>query len=190
MNTPHVWHIGLGRLELHKGDLTTTRAEALVNAANSRLAGGGGVDGAIHAKAGPGLLEAGQRHVAEHGPLAPGDAVLTPGFDLDADHVIHAVGPVYRGGDQGEPRALARAYARSLELSAEAGADSAAFPAISCGAYGYPIDLAAPIALEELARGLERGLLKRAELWIYSTSSVQRWLAAARQKLGEPDTAT
>ncbi|RMG43066.1 MAG: O-acetyl-ADP-ribose deacetylase [Acidobacteria bacterium] len=139
------------RIELVRGDITLQEVDAIVNAANRRLAGGGGVDGAIHRAAGPELAEA----CRELGGCPPGDAKATPGFRLKAKWVIHAVGPIYRGGSWGEAKILASAYRRSLDVAAELGARSVAFPAISTGAYGYPVKEAARIALETVSAWLE-----------------------------------
>ena len=130
------------------GDITSLAADAIVNAANSSLLGGGGVDGAIHRKAGPALLKACQeiRYTLFPVGLATGEAVITPGFNLPARYVIHTVGPVWRGGDQGEPRLLANAYRHSLMVAAAHQLESVAFPAISTGVYGYPKDLADEVA--------------------------------------------
>ena len=132
------------RLEAAEGDITTEIVDAIVNAANTSLARGAGVCGAIFAAAGAGLDEA----CRELGGCETGDAKATPGFGLPSGHVIHAVGPVWNGGDQGEPQLLASAYRRSLEVADEIGARSVAFPAISTGVYGYPLEPATEIAVK------------------------------------------
>jgi O-acetyl-ADP-ribose deacetylase (regulator of RNase III) len=137
------WMAGSTRLELVRGDITQQDTGAIVNAANSGLLGGGGVDGAIHRAGGPSILEECRRL----GGCPTGDARLTGAGNLKARYVIHAVGPVYRGGAHGEAELLAGAYRRSLQLGAQHGVRSVAFPSISTGAYGYPIAEAARIAL-------------------------------------------
>jgi O-acetyl-ADP-ribose deacetylase (regulator of RNase III) len=135
--------VGRSKLELVQGDITRQDTEAIVNAANSSLLGGGGVDGAIHRAGGPQILE----ECRKIGGCPPGEARITSGGRLKAKYVIHTVGPVYYGGRSGEAQTLANAYRNSLALASQRGIKSLAFPSISTGAYGYPIGLAAPIAL-------------------------------------------
>jgi O-acetyl-ADP-ribose deacetylase (regulator of RNase III) len=137
-------------LRARLGDITTLDVDVIVNAANESLLGGGGVDGAIHAAAGPQLLAACRRL----GGCATGDAKRTLGFALTARHVVHAVGPVWSGGDDGEPELLAACYRRAIELAAEVHATSIAFPCISTGVYGYPKQLAAPLAIDAVRAAL------------------------------------
>jgi O-acetyl-ADP-ribose deacetylase (regulator of RNase III) len=131
-----------GRVELIRADITTLDVDAIVNAANSSLLGGSGVDGAIHRAAGPRLLQ----ETRALGGTAPGTARITAGYDLPSRHVIHAVGPIWRGGDAGEDATLEGAYRQSLELAANHALESIAFPSISTGIYGFPLERATRIA--------------------------------------------
>ncbi|MBI2422211.1 MAG: O-acetyl-ADP-ribose deacetylase [Candidatus Hydrogenedentes bacterium] len=144
---------GACRAEAVLGDLTLQRVDAIVNAANTTLLGGGGVDGAIHRAGGPAILAA----CRLLNGCETGDAKFTTGGNLPARYVIHTVGPIYRDGTHGEPELLARCHRRSLRLAQELGLKSIAFPAISCGVYGYPVPAAARIAIGEVRHVLEEG---------------------------------
>ncbi|QDG49881.1 O-acetyl-ADP-ribose deacetylase [Persicimonas caeni] len=144
-------------LRLVQGDITNQRVDAVVNAANSSLMGGGGVDGAIHRKGGPEILEACKKVREEMGgaKLPTGEAVTTTAGNMPVEKVIHTVGPVWKGGDAGEYELLANAYRHSLEQAAEHGLKTVAFPSISTGAYGFPIEEAAEVAIETIREFLE-----------------------------------
>jgi len=167
--------IGGCRLQLRLGDITRVSADAIVNAANSSLLGGGGVDGAIHAAGGPAILAECRRI----GGCPTGEARITTAGMLPARYVIHAVGPIWRGGSHGEPALLASAYRSSLRLAEEHHLQSIAFPSISTGAYGYPIDKAAQIALGTVIEHLRGGSgLREVQCILFSPSALASYEAA------------
>jgi O-acetyl-ADP-ribose deacetylase len=178
------WTITTSTLTLIQGDIIQARTDAVVNAANPQLRSGGGVDGAIHKAAGPELLKAGQAIVKTSGSIMPGRAVITPGFNLAARYVIHAVGPIWSGGEYNEEKILRSAYQSSLSIAEKEGLSSVAFPAISCGAYGFPVDKAAPVALEVFKKALERASVERIELYLFSEEDFQIWTEHAERLLG------
>ncbi|HEY3112548.1 MAG TPA: macro domain-containing protein [Gemmatimonadaceae bacterium] len=162
-------------IEVIQSDITALDVDAIVNAANSSLGGGGGVDGAIHRTAGPSLAAA----AVPLGPCPPGDAVITPGFRLKARYVIHAVGPIWSGGKRGEPELLRRAYERCFQIAADHGdIRSIAFPAISTGAYGFPKPLAAEIALGVMSA--HESKFDRIVACVFDSENLSLYTGAAR----------
>ena len=172
---------GRPRLVVLRADITTLAVDAIVNAANERMLGGGGVDGAIHRAAGADLLEE-CRGVLEIRPgvrCPTGEARLTGGHRLPARHVIHTVGPVWHGGNRGEPALLASCYRSSLGVAAENGLRSVAFPAISCGVYGYPLEAAAAIAVAEVRTFLDTHRLPEQVMLVAFDAGLEAVLRAA-----------
>jgi len=169
---------GVNRIEIVAADITTLAVDAIVNAANTSLLGGGGVDGAIHRAAGPELLA----ECRTLGGCETGRAKITRGYRLPARWVIHAVGPVWRDGSHGEPELLASAYRESLRLAAEHDAQTVAFPAISCGVYGYPVDNAAAIAVSEVRRFLDADeRIERVTLTCFGPAVLEAYRRALQQ---------
>lgn len=172
-----------GRIEIIRADITTLDVDAVVNAANAALAGGGGVDGAIHRAAGPGLMSA----CRALGGCETGSAKITEGFDLPAHHVIHAVGPIWDGGEKGEPELLASCYRTCFALAIENGVRTIAFPAISCGVYGFPIPAACEIAMGETLEFLSSdGTIERVVFACFGEET-ERELTRVHRETTEPD---
>jgi O-acetyl-ADP-ribose deacetylase (regulator of RNase III) len=172
------------RIDVLEADIVRLRVDAIVNAANERLLGGGGVDGAIHRAAGPRLLDA-CRAIPEVSPgvrCPAGEARITPGFELPAKFVIHTVGPVWKGGTHGEPQLLADCYTNSLKLAAENGVRTIAFPAISTGVYGYPMNLAAQVATRAVRDAMRRMTeIERVSFACFGAAATRAFRDALRQ---------
>jgi O-acetyl-ADP-ribose deacetylase (regulator of RNase III) len=184
MNSQIRYDIGSGRaLELLMGDITHETTDAIVNAANSGLLGGGGVDGAIHDAAGPELLEHCRKIREQRGTLPAGQAVSTPGAKLPSKYVIHTVGPIWQGGNANESQTLASAYRESLKLAHELGCASVSFPSISTGAYGYPVQQAALIAIREVVEFLRRTESPRLVRFVLFNEATYKAFAKAAEQL-------
>lgn len=173
------------RILLKIGDITAEAVDAIVDAANPSLLGGGGVDGAIHRAAGPELLAA----CRSLGGCPTGEARITPGFRLPARYVIHTVGPVYHDGQRGEPALLRNAHDNSIALARRHGLHTLAFPAISCGVYGYPLEAAAEIAIDSVARALEHAPIEQVRFVLFNepvhaafARALARTCASARER--------
>jgi len=169
-----------GRLRLVRGDITHQRVDAIVNAANAGLRGGGGVDGAIHRAAGPTVMAQCRRI----GGCPTGGAIVTGAGDLPCRHVIHAVGPIWRGGHHGEAEQLAAAYRASMHRAREIGADTVAFPSLSTGAYGYPLSLAAPIAVAAVLHELGHGSPRQVRFVLFDDATFEAYRQAANALTG------
>jgi O-acetyl-ADP-ribose deacetylase len=176
------YKVGQAILSITQGDITQQDTDAIVNAANSGLMGGGGVDGAIHSAGGPAILEECKKIVRKQGTLPAGQAVITTGGRMKARHVIHTVGPIWYGGSHQEPDLLASAYRESLKLAAANNLASVSFPSISTGAYSYPIDKAARIALKEVvAFLLKPSSVKEVVFVLYGEANYEAYEKALKE---------
>jgi len=181
------FRVGDAKVCLFQGDITDVESDVIVNAANSSLMGGGGVDGAIHRKGGPRILEECKRVRAREWPrgLPTGKAAVTTGGNLKAKYVIHTVGPIWRGGNQKESELLAEAYRNSLKLAVSKKLKTVAFPSISTGAYGYPIEKASRIALATVKDFLERkGNLNKVMFFLFSRDDLEVYRDAGKELFG------
>jgi len=180
------YQVGKAKISLVQGDITEMETDVIVNAANPSLMGGGGVDGAIHRKGGPKILEECKQIRATQWPngLPTGKAVITTGGNLKAKYVIHTVGPIWRGGKSGEPELLAEAYKNSLALASSKGLKTIAFPSISTGAYGYPIEKACKVALKIVKEFLEKeNKLEEVVFVLYTKHDFEVYKEAAKEIL-------
>jgi len=174
------------KLRIIQGDITQQGTDAIVNAANSSLMGGGGVDGAIHRAGGPAILDQCKQIVARQGQLPTGKAVITTGGNLKAKYVIHTVGPIWHGGNKGEPELLASAYQESLKLAAENNLNSISFPSISTGAYGYPVSQASKVAINAVITLLSQSTTSlREAVFVLFDSQTFGAYASALTEIGE-----
>jgi O-acetyl-ADP-ribose deacetylase (regulator of RNase III) len=178
--------LGKARIGLMQGDITGQAVDAIVNAANSGLMGGGGVDGAIHRAGGSAILEECRKIIARIGRLPAGKAVITTGGNLKARHVIHTVGPVWQGGNRGESELLASAYRESLKLATEHNLKIVAFPSISTGAYGYPVAEAAEVALKTVIDFLrsEENSLETVVFVLYDSNTYNTYTSKLKEMAG------
>ena len=174
------------KLRIIQGDITRQSTDAIVNAANSSLMGGGGVDGAIHRAGGPAILDECKQIVARQGRLPTGKAVMTTGGNLKAKYVIHTVGPIWHGGNSGEPELLASAYHESLKLATENNLNSIAFPSISTGAYGYPVNQASKVAIDAVITFLSQSTtsLREVVFVLFDAQTLGAYTAALKE-IGE-----
>ncbi|WP_066636097.1 O-acetyl-ADP-ribose deacetylase [Desulfolucanica intricata] len=173
--------VGSNWLELLTGDITKQDTEAIVNAANTRLAGGGGVDGAIHRAGGPAIMKECDKIRKEQGGCPTGRAVITTGGNLKARYVIHTVGPIWYGGHHDESELLASAYRSSMQLAKEKGIRSIAFPSISTGTYGYPLEQAAGIALNTIIKFLLENDFGEVRVVLFSKSDFRVYLKVCQE---------
>lgn len=173
------------KLSLIRGDITQQDTDAIVNAANPSLMGGGGVDGAIHRAGGPAILEECKQIVANQGRLPTGKAVITTGGNLNAKYVIHTVGPIWHGGDRNEAELLSSAYRESLKLAADRNLTSISFPSISTGAYGYPLDKAARVALRAVTSFLKEKntSVKEVIFVLFDSSAHESYCSALKEPI-------
>ena len=175
------------KLSTIQGDITQQATDAIVNAANSSLMGGGGVDGAIHRAGGPAILEECKQVVSRQGQLPTGKAVITTGGSLKARFVIHTVGPLWQGGNKGEPELLASAYRESLKVAAENNLSSISFPSISTGAYGYPVAEAVKVAINTVASFLKEGVtsIKEVIFVLFDSATFQSYASVLNEMAKE-----
>jgi O-acetyl-ADP-ribose deacetylase (regulator of RNase III) len=174
-------------ITLERGDITLVAADVIVNAANARLAPGGGVCGAIHAAGGPAIAAECRAFLAAHGPLAPGEAAITSGGRLAVRWVVHAAGPVWRGGHADEAETLASAYRSAVRIADAVGAADIAFPSISTGIFGYPVERAAPVAMRAVRDALVESVSVRRACFVLFDDATHRAFAAALEALEGED---
>ena len=188
-NKPVQITVNQTKLSIIKGDITQQATDAIVNAANSSLMGGGGVDGAIHRAGGPAILEECKKIVAKQGRLPAGKAVITTGGNLKPRHVIHTVGPIWQGGSKGEAELLESAYQASLQLAAENQLASISFPSISTGAYGYPVEQASRVALSAVISFLRQRIasIKEVVFVLFDSRTFATYSSALQEIVAEKE---